>query len=142
MFTKTSLHAIRAFMVLAELPEGAHAGAAAIAKEIGAPQNYLGKLLQSYIRENLVVSQKGLGGGFALARDASEISLFDVVNPIEDIAGKTGCILGRATCGDDNPCAVHESWGQIRDAYLKLLTETHIADLVNHGDLKHLVAQV
>ena len=61
MFTKTSLHAIRAFMVLAELPEGTHAGAAAIAKEIGAPQNYLGKLLQGYIREKPGCIPKGPG---------------------------------------------------------------------------------
>ena len=47
MITKTGLHAVRAMVALARLPQGAHAGATSIAKDIGAPQNYLGKLLQT-----------------------------------------------------------------------------------------------
>ena len=129
MFTKTALHAIRALMALAEPPEGTFAGAATLAEEIGAPRNYLGKLLQALSHEGLVHSQKGLGGGFALAREASDISLFDVVEPIEHVARWEGCILGQEQCGGDSPCAIHGRWGTIRDAYLDLLKETRITDL-------------
>lgn len=47
MISKTGLHAMRAMLALSRLPEGAYAGAASVAPEIGAPQNYLGKLLQT-----------------------------------------------------------------------------------------------
>ena len=70
MLSKTGLHAVRAIVALARLPGGAYAGAGRIAQEISAPQNYLGKLLQSLADEGLVESQKGLGGGFRLARSA------------------------------------------------------------------------
>lgn len=50
MITRTGLHAVRAMVVLARLPEGACAGAVGIAREIGAPPNYLSKLLQGLAR--------------------------------------------------------------------------------------------
>jgi Rrf2 family protein len=119
---------------LARLPEGAYAGAAKIAREIGAPQNYLGKLLQTLARAELVHSQKGLGGGFCLARPPEEISLFDVVEPIEHISRWSGCILGHPTCSEELPCAIHHRWKKVRDAYLNLLQRTTIADLVARGE--------
>ena len=119
---------------LAQLPEGAHAGAARIARDIGAPPNYLGKLLQARARAGLVQSQKGLGGGFCLARDPRHISLFDVLEPLEHVSRWSGCILGRPGCSDRDPGAAHDRWQKVRNAYLDLLTRTSIADLVRAGE--------
>src|SRR5262245_47171083 len=134
MLTKTGLHAVRAVVALAKLSDGAYAGAARIAREIGAPQNYLGKLLQTLAREGLVESQKGLGGGFRLARDPREITLLDVVEPLEHIGRWSGCILGRPECSDVDPCAIHNRWKAVRDAYLLMLRRTTIAELVAKGE--------
>src|SRR5262245_8511000 len=81
MISKTGLHAVRGMLALSRLPEGAYAGAASVAREIGAPQNYLGKLLQNLARYGLVESQKGIGGGFRLAKNAKHVTLFDIVDP-------------------------------------------------------------
>jgi Rrf2 family protein len=123
-------------VALARLPEGTYAGAAHIAREIGAPQNYLAKLLQGLAQEGLVQSQRGLGGGFRLARAARAITLLDVVEPIEQVSRWSGCILGHARCQDDEPCALHERWKKVRGAYLSLLQQTTIADLVAKGELQ------
>jgi Rrf2 family protein len=122
-------------VALAQLPDNTYAGAGAIAREIGAPQNYLGKLLQTLSREGLVESQKGLGGGFRLARDPRAISLYDIVEPIEQISRWSGCILGRPACSEENPCAIHHRWKKVRDTYLQMLMQTTIADLVAKGEL-------
>lgn len=131
MVSKTTLHAVKALAVLARLAPGDHAGAGQVAQEIDAPPNYLGKLLQTLAREGLVQSQKGLGGGFRLAKPADQITLLDVAEPLEQVSRWTGCFMGRAKCGDE-PCAVHERWAHVRDAYFALLTETTIADLVEN----------
>lgn len=136
MITKTGLHAVRAVAALARLPEGAYAGAARVAREIKAPQNYLGKLLQVLAREGLVVSQKGLGGGFRLARDADEITLYDVVDPFEHVSRWSGCLLGHRECSDEAACGLHQQWKQVRNAYLRLLTRTTIADVLAKGALE------
>jgi Rrf2 family protein len=134
MLSKTGLHAVRAVVALARLPEGAYAGAARIAREIGAPQNYLGKLLKSLAEDGLLESQKGLGGGFRLARPPQEVSLFDVVDPIEHVGRWSGCILGRPECSEVDPCAIHNRWKTVRDAYLRMLQRTTVAELVARGE--------
>ena len=132
--SKTGLHAVRAIVALAKLPDGVYAGAARIAREIGAPQNYLGKLLKALAEEGVVESQKGLGGGFRLARNARAISLLDVIEPIEHVRRWSGCILGRPECSDINPCAIHNRWKAVRDTYLRMLQRTTIAELVAKGE--------
>jgi Rrf2 family protein len=134
MLSKTGLHAARAVVALARLPDGTYAGAARIAQEIGAPQNYLGKLLKALAEEGLVESQKGLGGGFRLARDPQEISLLDIVEPIEHISRWSGCILGRPACSESEPCAIHNRWKAVRDAYLRMLQRTTVAELAAKGE--------
>ena len=134
MLSKTGLHAVRAVVALAKLPEGAYAGAARVAQEIGAPLNYLGKLLKALAEEGLVESQKGLGGGFRLARDAGKITLLDIVEPIEHISRWSGCLLGRPECSEVNPCAMHDRWKAVRDAYLNMLRRTTVAELVANGE--------
>ena len=141
MISRTAVHAVRALVVLAGMPPGTYLGAGAIAKEADAPQNYLGKLLQTLAREGLVVSQKGLGGGFRLARDIRSISLFDVVNPIDQLSRWSGCFLGQPKCNSEAPCSVHFSWGPLREAYLRLLKETTLADLVTTPSLTDIVSR-
>lgn len=131
MISKTALHTLRAVVALAERP-GEFQGAAHIAEQIGAPQNYLGKLLQGLVQEGIVVSQKGMGGGFCLARKPSEITLYDVVNPVDHIARWEGCFMGRPACDANNPCAVHHEWAAVRNAYLKMLKGSTLADVVDH----------
>ncbi|MBI2605738.1 MAG: Rrf2 family transcriptional regulator [Deltaproteobacteria bacterium] len=132
MISKTGLHAIRALVELAALPEGSYAGASNIAKQIGAPQNYLGKLLQVLSRAGVVVSQKGVGGGFRLAKKAEATSLYEVIDPIdpiEHVVRWKGCFLGGPKCSPKRSCKAHKSWTVAREAYLKFLKETSIADL-------------
>jgi len=129
MITRTSIHALLAVSALAELPEGRFAGAGEVAQSIGAPRNYLGKLLKSLTDHGILLSQKGKGGGFRLARPPGEIRLLDVVDPIEHVSRWSACFLGRQKCSDRAPCAVHEQWKTVREAYLGFLERTTITDL-------------
>ena len=130
MLSKTSAQVINAFVELAKLPNGECQGAASIAKKIKAPQNYLGKLLQNMSSKGLVVSQKGLGGGFRLSKDPKKIMLYDIVEPIDNVGLWKECALGQKKCSDASPCAVHVHWKAVRDVYYQFLQKTSIADLV------------
>ena len=54
MLSRTAIHAVRALSHLAGLPAGTFAGSAVLAERIGAPANYLGKLLQGLAARGLV----------------------------------------------------------------------------------------
>lgn len=129
MISKTGIHAALALTLMAQIKPGEFAGTARIAKEIGAPQNYLGKLLKTLAGEGLLESQKGFGGGFRLARKPSQISLYDIVEPIDKVSRWSGCFMGRGACAPDNPCAVHNRWKKVREEYLQFLQQTTLEDL-------------
>ena len=129
MISKTGIHAVRALVALAELPEGTYAGAGEIADAIDAPRNYLGKLLKTLADAGLVESQKGKGGGFRLARAPADTSVYEIVEPIEHVSRWGGCFLGGGQCSETAPCAIHSRWGGVRDVYLRFLKETTLADL-------------
>ena len=130
MLSKTSAQVINALVELAKLPEGECKGAKNIAKKIKAPQNYLGKMLQNLSYKKIVISQKGMGGGFRLARDPKKISLYEIVEPIDNVSLWSECALGLKKCSDSAPCAVNHNWKNVRDCYYKFLKTTSIASLV------------
>ena len=139
MLSTTALHAVRALGELAQLQRGEYAGATAIAARIGAPPNYLGKLLQTLSQHGVVDSRKGAGGGFRLARSADSISLYDVVEPIDRVSRWNGCFLGNLRCSGS--CTVHERWKPVREAYLQLLTDSTVSEVAG-GGLPQSVASV
>lgn len=129
MISKTEVHALTALAALARIPDGGYLGAAEIADMIGAPPNYLGKLLKALGDEGLVESQKGKGGGFRLTRNASSISLLEVMEPVGRVSRMAGCFLGRPQCSDSDPCAVHDQWIKARTSYFEFLSGMTVADL-------------
>ncbi|TVQ40793.1 MAG: Rrf2 family transcriptional regulator [Spirochaetaceae bacterium] len=133
MLSASALHAVRALGELSGLNKDQYAGAASIAQRIGAPSNYLGKLLQSLVSHGIVDSRKGAGGGFRLARPAGSISLLDVVEPIDRVSRWNGCFLQNPVCGAHGGCTIHRRWAPVRDAYLALLRESTVAEVQDNG---------
>ena len=130
MLSKTSKCVVNALVELAKLPEGRYEGTSSIAKRIEAPKNYLGKLLQGLCARNIVSSQKGTGGGFRLGTEPDRITLYDIVEPIENVAMWEKCALGLKECSETDPCPVHDDWKVIKEAYLSFLRTTTVADLI------------
>ena len=130
MLSKTSIQLINALVELARLEDGKFEGAGSIAKKINAPQNYLGKMLQTLVQRKIVVSQKGLGGGFRLGKDPEKLFLYEVVEPIEKVSSWSECALGLKKCSDHSPCPVHDRWKKVRNQYYDFLKKTSVGDLV------------
>jgi Rrf2 family protein len=102
-----------------------------IAKEEQIPQHFLAKLLQRLARKRLVRSFKGLGGGSTLGHPAKEITLFMIVDAIDDLGlSLQDCAFGDRICGEGKPCALHDSWAKLREQELKFLQGITVADLI------------
>lgn len=129
MISKSALYALRASVELAQLPEATFATVTHIAEACGAPAKYLSKLLEILIGRGLIRSQKGLHGGYALARPAENITLFDVIDAIDHVSRLPECLLGQSQCSDAAPCPVHERWRQVRCTLTHMLTTTTLAEL-------------
>ena len=129
MFSATTEYALRS-MVLLALRHGSPRTAQQIAAETKVPIDYLFKVLQSLGRAGLVQSQRGKNGGFTLATDPADISIYDVVQAVEPIKRIQECPLGLKTHGV-RLCSLHrkldEALAQIEGAF----SSTRLADLID-----------
>jgi Rrf2 family nitric oxide-sensitive transcriptional repressor len=77
-----------------------------IAQATRVPKAYLSKVLQNLVRAGLVRSQRGLGGGMALAKPADNLTILEVVDAVEPLGRIKTCPLGLPTHGV-RLCALH-----------------------------------
>ncbi len=99
-----------------------------IAEGTHVPSAYLSKVLQSLSRADLVHSQRGLGGGFVLARPAREITALQVVEAVDPAHRPAGCPLSIAA-HEGNLCALHRTVEEALAQSRKLLGKTTLAQL-------------
>ena len=97
MFSRTAEYALRAVVWLASQKGTAPIGAPRIAEGTQVPLTYLSKILQQLVKAGIVSSRRGVGGGFTLARDPAELSLFETVNAVDPLRRIQGCPLGLKT---------------------------------------------
>jgi Rrf2 family protein len=97
----------------------------AIKGQIPAP--YLAKLLQGLVHGGLVRSQRGVRGGYTLARDPASITLADIVNHVEPLQRIRRCPLGLP--GHIQLCPLHRRLDQAMAQVEAAFRETTLADL-------------
>jgi len=93
-----------------------------LAERTNTPAPFLAKTFQTLVREQILSSAKGRGGGFSFAVPTNNISLMDIVKIIDGSSLSQKCALGFPECGDDTPCPIHEQWGPIRDMIIETLS--------------------
>ncbi|MEZ5355714.1 MAG: Rrf2 family transcriptional regulator [Bryobacteraceae bacterium] len=129
IYSKSAEYAIRAFVHLAAVPEGKFAMARQIAAQSDIPAHFLAKILQQLARHGYLKSSKGPSGGFSLIRPPETISLLDIVDAVDGIAGYKRCLGGMTECNDEAACGLHDSWKLMRSSILEYLERTSIADV-------------
>jgi Rrf2 family transcriptional regulator, iron-sulfur cluster assembly transcription factor len=97
------------------------------AAEIPAP--YLAKIVHSLAKRGVLNTQRGVGGGVTLARPATEISLFDLCEAMDDPVVQPRCMLGTAMCSDERACPAHKFWTSHRNKTIEFLKSTLVADI-------------
>ncbi len=90
-------YALRACIVLAQRSPGVYASGGEIAARLGLPQRVVEQQLSELARAGVLRSRRGAGGGHALARPASAISVADVVRAIEGDVLDVPRVSGSAT---------------------------------------------
>lgn len=130
MITQTAEYALRAMVYLAMRADEAPASALEISRAVKVPVGYLQKILRMLSRHGILTAQRGSGGGFAMAKVASAISVLDILkatdSPIQRIER---CPLGIK--GHSSLCTLHRLLDeQIANAE-QTFARTSIAELVD-----------
>lgn len=106
MISRTVEYALRAIVWLASRPQTPHT-TKEVAQATQVPTNYLAKVLQTLAEARIISSQRGLGGGFELARDPATLSVLEVVNAVAPIQRIHSCPL-RLSSHALQLCALHQ----------------------------------
>jgi Rrf2 family protein len=139
--TKKADYGLMALKYLAEQrekPSSATGNNAQSAKDIAEayhiPPQLLAKILQTLAKAGILVSHAGTYGGYALARDARDISAFEVIRAIDGPLFITSCITIHGTCDLAGHCTIKEPLRKVNDSITELLSGIRIADLVEAND--------
>lgn len=133
MFSQTAEYALRATVFLAQNPKQAFT-TQQISEATKVPAPYLSKVLQSLVKSDIVISQRGIGGGFILSRKASEITVLDVVNAVDPIERIKTCPLGLTEHGT-KLCALHKKMDEATAHVQSAFAETSLRDLIKSSKL-------
>ncbi|GET30443.1 Rrf2 family transcriptional regulator [Prolixibacter sp. SD074] len=139
MLSKTCKYAVRSVIYMAaNYNENQKCGIKVLAEELQIPAPFLSKILQKLARFNVLVSNKGPNGGFALAAPPDKISLYRVVEIIDGKELFESCALSDDTCDGrreaSHVCALHDSYSDIRKQLILTFKEKMISDLLSEAD--------
>lgn len=122
-------YSVRAVLNLARHYGNGRRKSREIAAEMDIPERYLPQILANLVRHRLLVAMAGPDGGYALARDPAEVSLFDVVEAAEGALEGTSCMLRGGPCDWTDACPMHEPWTRAQGALANELRITTFRDL-------------
>ncbi len=131
IFSRQCEYAIQSLIYLAKKQDREWVSITEIASNLKIPKHFLGKILQSLSFTNIIKSQKGLHGGFSLAKNPKDISLFDIVEVVDGDAYRKKCVIGFPDCSNNNPCPVHTKWKDLRDSIVEMIKKKSLLDVAS-----------
>jgi len=128
--TKKADYGLIAMRHLASCNDLSACSAKEMADSYGIPQEALAKILQRLVKAKLLISQHGINGGYALARDARSISAFEVIKAIEGPLFITSCTTSHGDCMQSLKCTVREPLRKVSETIQQVLTRMKISDML------------
>lgn len=135
MLSKKTKYAIKALIVLGKNMDKPPMQIAQIAQLEKIPKKFLEVILLELRKAGYLYSKKGAGGGYSLNKDPKEIFLVNVLRITDGPIAMVPCVSLNfyhrcEECHNESTCGIRSVFLDIRDASLKILTETSIADLI------------
>lgn len=95
--------------------------------------NHLAKVAQTLVQYNYVISHRGRGGGLELGQPAEEVRIGRLVRQTENLQ-LLPCFAehSHSECPIDGACALKGVLGKAQQAFLNVLDEYTLADLVKN----------
>ncbi|MBK7523766.1 MAG: Rrf2 family transcriptional regulator [Saprospiraceae bacterium] len=131
MFSKACEYAIRSSIYISsQTLAGRKVSLVDVAEKIQSPEAFTSKILQKLVKNNIIISVKGPGGGFQVDLAKLEsIKLKMIVEAFEgDILQR--CSLGLSECSDIQPCPFHHKYKPVKEKLLHIFDNTSLMDLM------------
>lgn len=140
MLSKKTRYALKALVVLGKHFGGAPMQISKIASEEHIPKKFLEQILLDMRNAGLLYSKKGSGGGYGLVKDPAEIYMVQVLRLTGGPVALLPCVSLNFyqkcdECTNEATCGVRDVFIEVRNATLKILSETSIADVISREEI-------
>src|SRR5688500_9407942 len=140
--SKRGEYGLRAMIAWAEPAETSTAPQMLQIKEISLREQisprFLERILLTLKNAGMLHSKMGVGGGYYLARSASEITLGQIFRVLDGPVAPIKCVSQMAyeTCGcpDEQTCGLRAVMGDVRNAIADILDNTSLADVIKRQE--------
>lgn len=90
---------------------------------------YLEQIMAPLRARGYVRTQKGSGGGYHLAVNPAEITLYEIVECVEGSMAPVACVDDAGYCDRTGQCVTRSVWARVKEAMKKELRLKTLADL-------------
>ena len=129
LLTRDTDYAMRALCCIAEQKEKV-VSVERIIRCLKLPRPFLRKILQILQKKKLLVSYRGKGGGFSLARPAEKIYLIDIMRIFQGPISINECTFKKKGCPEVNTCFLREKLIKIEKQVIQQLDSITLASLL------------
>ena len=98
--------------------------------------SYLEQLFAKLRRGKLVISARGPGGGYRLARSRTDIFVAQIIDAVDESVDVTSC-QGKGNCHQGETCLTHHLWEDLSGQIHEFLSRISLADLMEKRDPRH-----
>ena len=109
---------------------------AQLAELTGLNQPTVAKVAKTLVAADLLDTQRGVHGGYRLARQAAMISLVQIVEAMEGPIAVNDCVEGaQDPCMVSNCCFMSRNWNRVNLAVRNALNDVSLEDLIDPAQL-------
>jgi Rrf2 family protein len=135
MISKKTKYAIKALVALASRKDKSPMTISDIATQEKIPKKFLEAILLDMRRQGVLGSKIGIGGGYYLIMKPKDILLSSLLRNIDGPIALLPCVSLNfyercADCKDETTCGIRKTFIEVRDATLKILSETTLEDIL------------
>lgn len=103
-----------------------------LAKEEAIPFKFLEGIMNQLRKSRLVVSQRGINGGYKLKENPSKVEVLALIKALDNTSLFLKC--EKSNCPSQNTCASNVLWIKLENEFVKTLKKIKLSDLIkNYG---------
>lgn len=101
------------------------------------PKRFLEQILNDLKSAGLVMSKRGVAGGYRLKRRPDQITLAEIIRHIEGPLAPVSCVsekyYEKCSCPDESRCAIRAVMKELRDSIVQVMEATTLGHLAERS---------
>jgi Rrf2 family protein len=97
------------------------------------PKRFLEQILNDLKSAGIVMSKRGVAGGYRLKRSPDQITLAEIIRHIEGPLAPVSCVsekyYEKCSCPDESRCAIRSVMKEVRDSIVQVMEATTLGHL-------------